>query len=326
LTFILPYDRIVLRLIKKEGFSMALKPSQIAEVKDKGFLINRGTENFSGRVLPIGTVFTAEDLATVSEIAQKFGNGKVIPTTRLALEVQGIPYENIQNAIDLAESRGLSFGGTGNKIRPITACKGTTCIYGNYDTHALATKLHNEYYLGWREIKLPHKFKIAVGGCPNSCVKPALNDFGVEGHRVPDYNPEDCRGCKVCMVEKSCPSKAVSIVDGKMSIDKSICRTCGVCTENKCPFKAVKPHNNVMYQIYVGGTWGKNWRMGSALSRLVTEEEIAPILEKTMVWFKLNANAKERLGMAIDRLGFEKFEQDVLSNDDLLSKKSILFE
>ena len=27
-----------------------LKPAQIAEVKGKGFLINRGTENFSGRI------------------------------------------------------------------------------------------------------------------------------------------------------------------------------------------------------------------------------------------------------------------------------------
>ena len=28
-----------------------LKPAQIAEVKGKGFLINRGTENFSGRIV-----------------------------------------------------------------------------------------------------------------------------------------------------------------------------------------------------------------------------------------------------------------------------------
>ena len=32
-----------------------LKPAQIAEVKGKGFLINRGTENFSGRIVPRGT-------------------------------------------------------------------------------------------------------------------------------------------------------------------------------------------------------------------------------------------------------------------------------
>ena len=273
-----------------------LKPAQIAEVKGKGFLINRGTENFSGRIVPRGTVFSPDDLKTVSEISSKFGNGKVIPTTRLGLEIQGIPYENVQDAIDYAES------------------------------HALAAKLYDEYYIGWADIKLPHKFKIGIGGCPNSCVKPALNDFGIEGHRIPKYNSENCKGCKVCMIEKSCPSKAAKLVDGKMVIDENVCKTCGVCSESKCPFKAVKPHNEVVYQIYVGGTWGKKSRMGTPLSKFVSEDEIAPILEKTMIWFKLNANQKERLGVAIDRLGVEKFEKDVLENDELLEKKDILFE
>ena len=96
----------------------------------------------------------------------------------------------------------------------------------------------------------------------------------------------------------------------------------------ECAVKAnaVKPHNEVVYQIYVGGTWGKKSRMGTPLSKFVSEDEIAPILEKTMIWFKLNANQKERLGVAIDRLGVEKFEKDVLENDELLEKKDILFE
>ncbi|MEK7847682.1 MAG: hypothetical protein AAB270_02030 [Chloroflexota bacterium] len=28
---------------------------------------------------------------------------------------------------------------------------------------------------------LPHKFKIAVAGCPNSCAKPQENDLGIQG-------------------------------------------------------------------------------------------------------------------------------------------------
>lgn len=54
-------------------------------------------------------------------------------------------------------------------------------------------------------MKLPHKFKIAVGGCPNSCIKPALNDFGIEGHRVPVFDESKCRGCTVCQIEKGLP-------------------------------------------------------------------------------------------------------------------------
>ena len=124
------------------------------------------------------------DLRTISEIAEKFGSGKVTFTSRLSAEIVGIPFEQIDAACDYAAERGLYFGGTGAKIRPVTACKGTTCVYGNYDTQALAKELHEKYYVGWANVKLPHKFKIGIGGCPNSCMKPSLNDFGIEGHRV----------------------------------------------------------------------------------------------------------------------------------------------
>ena len=295
-----------------------LKPEQIASVKGRGFLLNRGTESFSGRIVAPGAVFTAKDLMTISEIAEKYGSGKVGFTSRLSAEVVGIPFDKIEEACAYAAERGLYFGGTGAKIRPVTACKGTTCVYGNYDTQALAKEIHENYYIGWSKVQLPHKFKIGVGGCPNSCMKPSLNDFGVEGRKVPKFDPELCRGCKICAVEKACPSKAAHVENGKLVISEN-CLSCGVCT-GKCPFNAVAPESETVYRIYVGGTWGKSTRMGTPLTRFVTREEIAPVLEKTMLWFKENAFAKERLGKAIDRLGFEKFEADI-ATDDLLNRK-----
>ena len=238
-----------------------LTQEQIMKVKGMGFLRNRGTDCFSGRVVPEGAVFSARDLRTLSELAEKFGNGKVGFTSRLCAEVIGIPFEKIDEAVDYAAQRGLFFGGTGAKIRPVTACKGTTCVFGCFDTQALAARIHREFYLGWRDVALPHKFKIGVGGCPNSCMKPSLNDFGIEGRRGGEY------------------------------------------------------------RIYVGGTWGKNTRMGTALSRLVREEEVLPLLEKTILWFKENAYAKERLGAAIDRIGTQALEE-ALFGDDLLRRKA----
>ncbi len=295
-----------------------LKPEQITKVKGKGFLLNRGTELFSGRIVPVGTVFTSENFKDMAYIAEYFGNGKLIATSRQAVEIPGIPFDKIEDAVAYAEAHGMSFGGTGNKIRPVTACKGTTCVYGNFDTQALAKEIHNIYYLGWRGVQLPHKFKIAVGGCPNSCIKPSLNDFGIEGHKVPVFYTELCRGCKVCAVEKACPMKAAKVIAGKLTIDAT-CLTCGVCT-GKCPFKAISHDTETMYQIYIGGTWGKRTRMGTPLSRLVREDEVLPILEKTMLWFKENAYAKERLGLCIDRIGADEMEKALFS-DDLLSRK-----
>ncbi len=300
-----------------------LTPEQITKVKGMGFLRNRGTDLFSGRIVSVGTVFSAENFKDMSYIAEHFGNGKLICTSRQAVELPGIPFDRIEEAIAYAESHGMSFGGTGNKVRPVTACKGTTCVYGNFDTQALAAEIHNRYYLGWQDVRLPHKFKIAVGGCPNSCIKPSLNDFGVEGHKVPKFDHELCRGCKSCAVEKACPMKAASVVDGKLKIDKTVCLSCGVCT-GKCPFKAVSHESETMYRIYIGGTWGKRTRMGTPLSRLVSADEVLPILEKTMLWFKENAYAKERLGLCIDRVGSEKLEKDLFSDDLLARKNEIL--
>ena len=202
---------------------MKLTSEQIASVKGKGFLLNRGTDCFSGRLVPTGSVFSATELKTVAEIAEKFGSGKVAFTSRLNAEIVGIPFDKIDAAIAYAEEHGLAFGGTGAKIRPITACKGTTCVFGNIDTAAIAKKLYDRFYIGMREVKLPHKFKIGVGGCPNSCMKPSLNDVGIEGCRIVSFDGEKCRGCKKCSVAENCPSRAVEIIDGKAVIDGEKC-------------------------------------------------------------------------------------------------------
>ena len=301
-----------------------LTVEQINSVKGQGFLLNRGTEQFSGRVVAAGTVFSAKDFAAMAELAETYGNGKLICTSRQAVEIPGISFENIPKAQEFAKANGLRFGGTGNKIRPVTACKGTTCVYGNFDTQTMAKKIHEAYYLGWNGVALPHKFKISVGGCPNSCIKPSINDFGVEGRKVPDYHSELCRGCGKCVVESSCPMKAAKVEEGKLHIEDEWCKACGVCT-GKCPFQAVAHEAKTMYQIYVGGTWGKKTRMGTPLSRLVTEEEVLPILEKTILWFKEHAYLKERLGVAIDRIGADKLEQ-ALFGDDLLNRKQEILD
>ncbi len=296
-----------------------LSATEIARVKGMGFLLNRGTQNFSGRILPRGVVFTADELAAISECARRFGNGNIAFTSRLTAEVVGIPYEKIEEARQFISDKGLCFGGTGAKIRPVTACKGTTCVYGNFDTQAMAKEVFDQYYLGWSDVKLPHKFKIAIGGCPNSCMKPSLNDFGIEGHRAPIYDMQKCRGCKLCQVAQRCPIGAIKMENGKAQIDTQKCISCGVCL-GKCPFDAFASDAPVQYKIFVGGTWGKTSRMGTPLSRMVEREDVFPLLEKTMLWFKENAYQKERLGAAIDRIGVEKLEK-ALFDEDLLNRK-----
>ena len=296
-----------------------LTNEQITSVKGRGFLRNRGTDRFSGRIVTVAGLFTPDQLHAIAECSEKYGNGKVIFTARLAAEIVGIPFDKIPEAEAFMAERGLYFGGTGAKVRPITACKGTTCVYGNIDTQALAKVIYDKFYIGMRDVKLPHKFKIGVGGCPNSCMKPSLNDVGVEGCRAFSFDSELCRGCKKCAVAESCPTKAVSVVNGKAVIDTSKCTSCGVCV-GKCPFGAVPKEAASVCRIFVGGTWGKTQRMGTLLSSVYSADEVPSVIEKVMLWYKENGYVKERLGATVDRIGTDALEA-AIATDDLITRK-----
>ena len=300
-----------------------LTKEQIMSVKARGFLRNRGTICFSGRIVTVAGIFTPDELHSIAECAEKFGNGKVIFTARLDAEIVGIPFDEIPKAEQFMAERGLYFGGTGAKIRPITACKGTTCVYGNIDTQAIAKVIYDKFYIGMRDVKLPHKFKIGVGGCPNSCMKPSLNDVGVEGCKAFAFDSELCRGCKKCLVAENCPSKAVSVVNGKAVIDGSQCTKCGVCI-GKCPFGAAPKEAESVCRIFVGGTWGKTQRMGTLLPELYTCDEVPTVIEKVMLWYKENGYSKERLGATVDRLGVSELEAALATNVLLDRKAEIL--
>lgn len=296
-----------------------LTNEQITSVKGRGFLRNRGTDCFSGRIVTVAGLFTPDQLHAIAECSEKYGNGKVIFTARLAAEIVGIPFDKIPEAEAFMAERGLYFGGTGAKVRPITACKGTTCVYGNIDTQALAKVIYDKFYIGMRDVKLPHKFKIGVGGCPNSCMKPSLNDVGVEGCRAFSFDSELCRGCKKCAVAESCPAKAVSVVNGKAVIDTSKCTSCGVCV-GKCPFGAVPKEAASVCRVFVGGTWGKTQRMGTLLNSVYSADEVPTVIEKVMLWYKENGYVKERLGATVDRIGTDALEA-AIATDDLITRK-----
>ena len=301
-----------------------LTKEQIMSVKARGFLRNRGTDCFSGRVVTVAGLYTPDELHSIAECAEKFGNGKVVFTSRLSAEISGIPFDKIADAERFMAERGLYFGGTGAKIRPITACKGTTCVYGNIDTQAVAKVIYDKFYIGMRDVKLPHKFKIGVGGCPNSCMKPSLNDLGIEGCKAFSFDSELCHGCKKCLIAESCPSRAVSVMHGKATVDEKKCTKCGVCI-GKCPFGASPKEAESACRIFVGGTWGKTQRMGTLLSGTYSVDEIPAVIEKVILWYKENGYAKERLGAALDRVGTDALEA-ALATNNLLDRKAEILE
>ena len=172
--------------------SVTVSADDIKRVKGLGFLQQKGTDTFNARVLTRNGKITTKEAMMVAEAADKYGNGEMAFTTRQTIEVQGIHYDNIPAFTAAIEAGGLLVGGTGPKVRPIVSCKGTTCQYGLYDTYGLSEKIHERFYIGYHGVKLPHKFKIATGGCPNNCVKPDLNDVGIIGQKVPKFDADKC--------------------------------------------------------------------------------------------------------------------------------------
>lgn len=306
--------------IKISNVSGSISPEEEKRVKALGFLKDKNTEDkFNGRVITRNGKITAEEARTIAEAAEMFGSGEVTMTSRLTMEIQGVPFDNIEPLREYLMQAGLETGGTGSKVRPVVSCKGTTCQYGLIDTFGLSEEIHERFFHGYADVKLPHKFKIAVGGCPNNCVKPDLNDLGIIGQRIPQIDPEKCKGCRICRIEKNCPINVAKVEDGKIVIDENACNHCGRCI-GKCPFHAIEDYTNG-YRVYIGGRWGKKVAQGRYLDKVFTDkEEVLSIVEKAILLFREQGNTGERFADTVARIGFENVQEQLLS-DELLGRK-----
>ena len=306
--------------VRVKDAQSAVSPEEKTRVKGLGFLFDkRSQDRFNARVITRNGKITAEESKAIAEAAERFGSGEIAMTSRLTVEIQSVPFDNIEPLREFLAQYGLETGGTGSKVRPIVSCKGTTCQFGLIDTFALSEEIHERFYHGYRDVKLPHKFKIAVGGCPNNCVKPDLNDVGIIGQRVPLLDLEKCRACKICQVEKSCPIHVVHMKDGKPVIDEAACNHCGRCI-SKCPFQAIR-YAQDGYRIYIGGRWGKKVAQGKYLNKAFTDkDEVLDVLEKAILLFREQGITGERFADTVARLGFENVQEQLLS-DQLLERK-----
>ena len=310
-------------LVERKG--QKLPPEEIKRVKGLGCLQDKRYDDvFNVRVITRNGKITSSEHRFIAEAAEKFGSGEVTMTTRLTLEIQGVQYDKLEPLFEFLSAHGLETGGTGSKVRPVVSCKGTTCQYGLIDTFGLSEKLHNIFYEGYHNLTLPHKFKIAVGGCPNNCVKPDLNDLGIIGQRIPEIDVAKCRGCKICQVEKNCPIKTAKLNDGKIVIDSEKCNHCGRCI-GKCPFGAVN-ESTIGYKIYIGGRWGKHVAQGRALNKIFrTEEEVIKTVDKAIMLFRNEGITGERFSDTVERLGFDYVEDKLLNGvidkDEIMKKK-----
>ena len=74
--------------------------------------------------------------------------------------------------------------------------------------------------------------------------------------------------------------------------------------------------------MYIGGRRGKKVARGRYLDKIFTsEEEVLAIVEKAILLFREQGITGERFADTIERLGFEKVQEQLLSNE-LLDRKA----
>lgn len=278
---------------------MAVNRIRQADLKALGFLLQNDKEHFAVRFLGRAGNFTSQELANINYIADTYGRGYSGITTRLQIEVPWIHNDDVENVIEDAKRLGLRHGGTGKKVRPLVACKGTVCLHGNIDTQDLCRKLEEVYFATDQH----SKFKLNVVGCPNNCAKANINDIGIMGKTVPQYVEEKCVGCGLCV--SACRQKALELKNKKIIFDVEKCVDCGGCVRACRPGGFIAKEKGA--DIFVGGRFGRAIRIGDSLGQIFKEEDIIPTVEIIMGVYKELGESGERLSKTIERVGADTF-------------------
>ena len=273
-----------------------------AALKKGGFMRQKQKNHFSLRLAVVGGNLTAENLATIAEVAEKYGDGHVHLTSRQSVEIPFIKLEQVEEVKEALAKGGCKPGVCGPRVRTITACQGTQiCPSGNIDTYDIAKKLDERYYA--RE--LPHKFKFGVTGCQNNCLKAEENDVGIKGASKVVWKEDACISCGVC--EKACREGAITIKDGKVLVEESKCNYCGRCAK-ACPTDAWEVTSG--YLLSFGGLFGNRIHKGEELLPIITSEEtLFRVTDAAIQFFDDNAKPSERFQFTIERVGIEKFKK-----------------
>ncbi len=124
-----------------------------------------------------GGVTTPGELRAIADAADKYGARMVKVTGGQRLDLFGIKKEDLPAIwADLNAAGMVSGHAYGKALRTVKTCVGSEwCRFGTQDSTGLGIKTEQMTWGSW----MPHKFKIAVSGCPRNCAEATIKDFGV---------------------------------------------------------------------------------------------------------------------------------------------------
>ena len=124
-----------------------------------------------------GGLTSPKELRAIADVVEKFNAPMVKVTGGQRLDIFGIKKEDLPAVwADLNAAGMVSGHAYGKSLRTVKTCVGSEwCRFGTQDSTGLGVQIERATWGSW----MPHKFKIAVSGCPRNCAEATIKDFGI---------------------------------------------------------------------------------------------------------------------------------------------------
>ena len=124
-----------------------------------------------------GGVTNPRELRAIADVAEEFAIPAVKVTGGQRIDLLGVKKEDLPAVWDRLNAAGMVSGHAyGKALRTVKTCVGSQwCRFGTQDSTSLGIALERMAWGSW----MPHKFKMAVSGCPRNCAEATIKDFGV---------------------------------------------------------------------------------------------------------------------------------------------------
>lgn len=124
-----------------------------------------------------GGLTNPNELRAIADVADKYEIPTVKVTGGQRIDLLGAKKEDLPSIWSELNQAGLVSGHAyGKALRTVKTCVGSEwCRFGTQDSTGMGVKLEQLTWGSW----MPHKFKMAVSGCPRNCAESTIKDFGI---------------------------------------------------------------------------------------------------------------------------------------------------
>ncbi len=124
-----------------------------------------------------GGVTSPAELHAIAAVAEKYQIPAIKITGGQRIDLLGVKKEDLPHMWGDLNQAGLVSGHAyGKALRTVKTCVGKEwCRFGTQDSTAMGIELEKMSWGSW----MPHKFKMAVSGCPRNCAEATIKDLGV---------------------------------------------------------------------------------------------------------------------------------------------------